>query len=191
MKNNNDELNLLFVGRVTYIKGIYDLFRAIFILKDNKFVNQKINLKIVGSFSQEIKEDLLKITNAISRKSLNIDFLGYVNLKNSLNKIYKNSDLFILPSHSEGFPRCIWEAAANSTPMLLSNVGGIPYLLKNNYHALLVEPHSPENIAKKIIYFLKNKEVKLKITKNMHDLLDIYNLDSSIDSLIKNLGKQV
>ena len=190
-KENNDEINLLFVGRVTYSKGIYDLFKAVIILIENKFIIKKINLKIVGRYSEEIKKELLKITNSISRKSLKINFLGYVNLKSSLNEIYKNSDLFILPSHSEGFPRCIWEAAYNSTPMLLTNVGGIPYILKNNYHAFLVKPHSPLEIANKIKYFLKNKEVALKVTKNAYDLLKIYNLETSINSLIENLEKKV
>ncbi|MBO6974257.1 MAG: glycosyltransferase family 4 protein [Prochlorococcus marinus CUG1435] len=191
MKNNNDEINLLFVGRVSSLKGIYDLFRAILILKNQKLINQKINLKIVGSFSKEIKIDLLKITGSISKDSLNINFLGYVSLNSHLNKIYQNSDLFILPSQSEGFPRCIWEAAANSTPMLLTNVGGIPYLLKNNYHALIVKPHSPKEIAKKIKYFLKNKETAPKLAKNAHDLLKIYNLESSVNSLVQNLEKKI
>ena len=188
---NHNEVDLLFVGRVTPLKGIYDLFKAILILREEKFINQKINLNIVGSYNQEIKKDLLKITSKISSSSLNIKFLGYLNSTNSLNKMYQNADLFILPSHSEGFPRCIWEAASNSTPMLLTNVGGIPHLLKNNHHALLVKPHSPHEIAKKIQYFFENKDTADKLAKNAYDLLKNYNIESSIKDLIKNLEEKV
>ena len=188
---NHDKLDLLFVGRVTPLKGIYDLFKAILILKEEKFINQKINLNIVGSCTQEIKKDLLKITSRISDSSLNIRFLGYLNSTNSLEKFYQKTDLFILPSHSEGFPRCIWEAASNSTPMLLTNVGGISYLLKNNHHALIVEPHSPYEIAKKIEYFFENKDIAEKLAKNAYDLLQNYNIESSINDLIKNLEEKV
>ena len=70
---------------MTPLKGIYDLFKAILILREEKFINQKINLNIVGSYNQEIKKDLLKITSKISSSSLNIKFLGYLNSTNSLN----------------------------------------------------------------------------------------------------------
>jgi glycosyltransferase involved in cell wall biosynthesis len=55
-----------------------------------------------------------------------------------------------MPSYQEGFPRSIWEAMANSVPVIATTVGSIPYNLSDGEDALLIPPKSADAIADKI-----------------------------------------
>ena len=48
-----------------------------------------------------------------------------------LFNFYRKSDIFIHPTYHEGFPRVLWEAAVNCSPIVTTSVGGIPNLLQN------------------------------------------------------------
>jgi glycosyltransferase involved in cell wall biosynthesis len=76
--------------------------------------------------------------------------MGYVeNNSNQLFNYYREADVFILPSFSEGSPLCIIEAFACKTLVIGSKVGGIPELLENNRGILLNEIEAKE-ISQKI-----------------------------------------
>jgi glycosyltransferase involved in cell wall biosynthesis len=68
-----------------------------------------------------------------------VHFTGYRD-RNQVLKIVGSSDLFVLPSCSEGTPMALLEAAALGRPIVASGVGGIPEILRDGEHALLVEP---------------------------------------------------
>ena len=60
-----------------------------------------------------------------------ISFFGEVGFGPDLFKIYNSSDLFVLPSMTEGSPRVILEAMAFKIPVISTTVGNIPFLLSN------------------------------------------------------------
>ena len=49
------------------------------------------------------------------------------------------ADIFVLPSHWEGMPITLIDAMATGLPIVATNVGGIPDMLKNNATAILVD----------------------------------------------------
>ena len=55
-------------------------------------------------------------------------------------------DCFILPSLKEGLPYAIMEAMAAGLPVIATNVGGIPDLIKHDYTGILIPPKNPEAI---------------------------------------------
>ena len=102
--------------------------------------------------------------------SNNITFHGKKKLGPDLNQYYRNSDIYVLPSYHEGFPRTIWEAMSNSLPVIATNVGGIPFYLKSKKHAILIEPKNSNAIAKAIELLINHDNLREKIISNGYDL---------------------
>ena len=96
-------------------------------------------------------------------------------------------DIYILPSYHEGFPRTIWEAMANSLPVVATNVGGIPNYLENNKNVILIEPKSVEEIVLGISKLLNNNTLRKNIIKNGYNLASKNTLEIQTKKMIKTL----
>jgi len=109
--------NATFLGRLHASKGIFDL------VKTWQIVTESIpdaKLAIIGGSNEKIKSELISeiIKNNLQN---NIDILGH--LPDDLPfKLIKNSDVFIFPSHEEGFAIAIAEALACETPIVAWNL---------------------------------------------------------------------
>lgn len=144
VKPVGDKIRLLFVGRVSYLKGIADIVDALGILRRRGL---DIYLTVVGEFGKEGNfESELKYSIQQQGLSQYVHFAGFVSGGESLWDIYRNSDIFVIASReSEGAPRVIWEALAQSLPVVSTKIGSIPQMAPDAIE--LVEPKSPESIA--------------------------------------------
>lgn len=79
--------------------------------------------------------------------SSRVSFLGHVR---DVRPVLKETDLLVLPSHTEGLPNVALEALSMSVPTIATNVGGTPEIIKNGVTGFLVPPHSPEVMFDKI-----------------------------------------
>jgi len=75
------------------------------------------------------------------------------------------SDIYCHISLQEGLPIAIIEAMACAKPIVAAKIGGIPEVILDRCTGLLVDPNEDE-IAKAIIYILKNPDVRKKIARN-------------------------
>jgi len=124
--NWSSKFTVLFVGRLTEIKGVKILIQAAEALPQIQFV-------FVGTGPLE---DFL---NKKSKEKSNILFMGPVENKELL-PYYNAADLFCIPSqYAEGYGRVIMEAVACGLPVVGARLGGIPEAL-NDTVSLLVEP---------------------------------------------------
>lgn len=78
---------------------------------------------------------------------------------------FKASDIFCLPSTTmgESFGIVNLEAMASGVPIVSSNFGGIPDIVKHGENGLLVEPKDVEGLADALIYLLKNEDLRKKM----------------------------
>lgn len=144
-------IELLFCGRVIKQKGIEDLLAALAILlKDNI----ECRLSIAGIGTIEYIQFLNKITFRLSINE-KVRFLGYISFGPELMSLYGKADIYVLPSWHEGFPRTIWEAAANCTPVIATTVGGIPSLVSDK-EIYFVPVRNPAAIADSIKTIINN-----------------------------------
>jgi len=111
------------------------------------------------------------IENAIKEKGLQeyVFLLGKVDDKTK-KLLYNISDIFILPNipvegDIEGLGVVLLEAMACKIPIIGTNIGGIPDVIKNNETGLLVEPRNSKKLSKAIITLLTNKELRRKISE--------------------------
>ncbi len=142
--NQEDTTRILFTGRLITEKGIWDLLEAMSLLKTE--VRNKVSLKIVGGGSEEVA-----VKNFAEKELADSDivFLGQLSIEQVYQEL-KGADLFVFPSHSEGFPNSVLEAMAFSLPIIASRVGDIPELIEDGRSGWLVDPKSPIQISNKI-----------------------------------------
>lgn len=141
--NHSDYLHLLFFGLVCDGKGIFDLLKVI---GNNKEVyRKKVRLLIGGNGETQKLKTLIRQgeTGEI------VDFLGWVD-NDKKPAAFSNSDVFILPSYTEGLPISILEAMSYGKAIISTGVGGIPEIVKDNENGILIEPGNLDQIKNAI-----------------------------------------
>jgi len=151
--------NILYVGRVEVKKGITELVEAAQILKDR---NIDFKLNIVGEGTE------LEKLRTKSRENLGecVQYLGLISDRERLFSLYMNSDLFVFPSHEEGFPRVLYEAMAFQTPIITTFVGSISSVMEHKVNCLKIDVGSPGKLALVIEKVLKDVTLRRNIACN-------------------------
>lgn len=157
---------LLFVGRLQTIKGVTYLIEAMNIIKNY----YDVNLLIVGDGNDREKLEAL-----VEKLELNdvISFIGEVP-STEIPKYMAESDIFILPSISEGFPLVLLEAMASGLTVVASNIGGIPEIIKDGTNGFLTESMNSNDIADKVMHVLSDDKLRGKISSNNKKCVEKY-----------------
>lgn len=73
--------------------------------------------------------------------------------------LYPLASVFVLPSYTESFPMTALEAMASATPVVASDVGGIPEMIASPSEGMLVAPGDSDGVAKALLNFVCDKEL--------------------------------
>lgn len=139
-----DSTVCLAVGRLVRVKGYDVLVEAMKQVSDQK---RNITCVIVGE-----GEARGELTRQIHEAGLDgrVILAGYLP-RETIASALASCDVFAMPSRYEGTPIAVLEAAAMACPILASDAGGIPELVANEEHALLVQPEDPSALAQGLI----------------------------------------
>ena len=161
VKRTSYKKKLLFVGRIDPRKGLHYLIRALPLIPND------IEVTIAGtrSLSGGRYNDYLQNMIATLDVQRQIKFLGSVSEKEKWN-LYRLSDLLVLPSIHEALGLVILEAMNAGLPVVASNVGGIPEVVKDGENGLLFEPRNWMDLAEKITSLLNDDEMLERMGKN-------------------------
>ena len=141
-----DEAMVLFVGRLSPIKGIDRLLRAMTYLKPGR----SLRLMIIGGDDHDTPE-----SNALQGLSRELGihdavvFLGRVEHE-KLPPYYCAADVVVLPSHYETFGLVALEALACGTPVVATRVGAMETLLREGETGHIVANGAPQLLAQGI-----------------------------------------
>ena len=165
------------VGRLHFRKGHKTLLEVHKKLLDDGFAHK---IEIIGD--GEDYEELLSRS-----KELNVEE-SFMLLGTKLNPypFVKNSDFYIMPSVSEGWPLIIAETLILKKPILATNVGGIPEMIDHDTTGYLVE-YSQEGLYEGMKKFLTDKELIKKIEKNLENIeekFDSKKIFSAVEKII-------
>lgn len=115
-----DDYVVGFVGRLVEEKGILELFEAVSILRRSHAI-PTLKLLVIGPVDTE-KSDALSPQRA---KDFGVDDqCVFAGLRQDMPSLYAAMDVFVLPSHREGFPRAPMEAAAMELPVVATDIRG-------------------------------------------------------------------
>lgn len=151
---------ILFVGRLDQRKGPEVLIKAFV-----KVVKHIPNAKLVFVGAGPLKAKLDNLSKSLSVNN-RVKFAGFI--KDYEKPLYyKSADIFVLPSimNSEIFGIVNLEAMASGTPIIASNIGGIPDVVEDGKEGLLFPPNDPKALAKAIIRLLTDQELRDKISE--------------------------
>ena len=140
-KNNisEDIKVILYAGNLIDVKNVDTLIKAFYEISksDNSY-----KLFIAGSGS---KENYLKELVKEFRLNEDVIFLGNL-FQEDLIDYMNAADIFCLPSKNEGTPNVIIESLLCGIPVVASNVGGIPEVIKHGTNGYLFEPFNIRNL---------------------------------------------
>ena len=115
---------------------------------------------MVGPDKDGMKPNLKKIANL---KNLNVEFAGKLSKKKWV-KYSEQYDIFLNTTHYDNTPISVIEAMALGLPVISTNVGGIPFLLKDRQTALLVADNDIQAMSEAIKELIINDELRNRFT---------------------------
>lgn len=159
-----DRKVILYVGRISSLKGLNDLIQA------GEFLSSSVKdvlIVLVGGIpgfqdtsSHQYFESLRQLVKTRGLEE-NITFLGPVP-NSELPAIYSAADIFVLPSLSEGTPKSVLEAMSCRKPCVVSNVGGLPELVTSK-EGTVVPVHNPRALAEELEAILSDENLIVKM----------------------------
>lgn len=154
---------LLFTGRILPEKGLWEAAESVRILTERGF---DVTLDIVG---WEYPTDPVVKGLQAHIGNLGVDalvrFTGYVPAGAPLADVYRRADVFVLPTHGEGFPRSLFEAMGSGLPVVTTSVGGIPHWIRHEREAVLVQPRSARSLADGIERLLTDDDLRHRVAR--------------------------
>lgn len=142
------------IGRLSIEKG-----HRYFLEAAQKVLKQESNLSfiIVGDGSERSR-----IRELIDRLGLNgrIHMIGYIQ---DMKEIYAALDTVVIASLREGLPIVLLEAMLCEKPVIATNVGGIPEVIRNNEDGLLVPSEDSLSIAYALITLIRSVQERRRI----------------------------
>lgn len=185
---------VLYVGRLSEVKGVEHLIRAMRIQKDK---NAASRLLVVGD--GPLQNNLVAIADILDLRDI-VSFIGR-KTGTELNECFVMADVVVVPSivteagDTEGLPVVILEAFAAGKPVIASNVGGISDAVDHEHTGLLVQERSPKDISDAIERLANEKELCAKLTGNaLERVLTMFSWTSvseEFNDLLEGVSREV
>lgn len=143
---------ILFVGRLVDVKNPQAVLLAASMVKN------KLKCTRVVFVGEGPLEMTLKGQSASLGLAAEVEFKGYVGSSEELWNEYREADVLVLPSHSEGLPLVIMEAMSMGLPVIATDVGGVSELVVNGKTGFLLEHGDPSQIADALLQLALSRD---------------------------------
>ncbi len=171
---------ILSIGRLAPWKGfsaLIDIFPEL--LKENP----DFKLIIVGEGEEKKKLELQ--VEKLGLKD-NVKLIGKISHQD-IPLYFKAADIFMLNSGYEGLPHVVLEAIQLGVPVVISNKGGNPELIKDSFNGFLIEYNNKEQIKNKLLKLWQDRNLQKRFVENSKEKLKEFNWENLVNKTIKIL----
>lgn len=156
----NSKIQVLFVSRFAYNKGIGTLFEAVELL-NQKSILVDFEFHLVG------KGPLFE-QYSTGNPWPNVIYHGFLS-DEELNQAYADCDIFLLPTWFEGMPTVVLEAMSFAKPIIVSDVGATAELVDSS-NGYLIEARNAQLVADALVAFKNlSDERKMQMGENSYN----------------------
>jgi N-acetyl-alpha-D-glucosaminyl L-malate synthase BshA len=155
---HKEDFVILYLGRLHPKKCPEDVVKAF-----PKIVQKVPNAKLVIAGKGSEKAKLEKLVKKLKLQD-KVVFTGFVS-ENEKWSLLKRCDVFVLPSIVEAFGIALIEAMACGKPVIATNVGPFPEIIRDGETGILIPVHSPNHLAEAVINLSQDDRKRVHIGK--------------------------
>ena len=187
-KISNDDIIIIFTGRIVPEKGIYELLQSVKQIKQKNF-----KLLIIGKPLNEINtktEYEKKIENSLEGIEDKIIFTGFIKYE-EINKMYKIANFAVIPSiWDDPAPLTIIESLVSGLPIITTNSGGIPEYATDG-SAIIIDRDANliKNLSKAIESLLNNENKRKKMSEISRKVSETLSVEEYYSNFIKFMSE--
>lgn len=148
----NKPVRILFLSNLIISKGILELINAI---EQISLEGEKNFIVIIVGAEGDLT--YAQLEEIVTKKNIKqfFKFLGAV-YGEKKEKLYKECDVFVLPTLKDTFPLVILEAMRSGLPIISTDTGAISEIIDNGNTGFILQPKDTQMLIAKVKYFIKN-----------------------------------
>ncbi|MEJ2249399.1 MAG: glycosyltransferase [Candidatus Lokiarchaeota archaeon] len=173
---SEDDIIVLYLGRLNEIKGLNYLIRAFSMIEKNK----KLKLVLVGPDDNYLNYliSLILKYNLKNRVKIINGLYGQEKLE-----AYSGADIFCLPSIYDCCPNSMIEALAAGLPVVTTSNNNLCNIIEDSCGEV-IEPKNPVEIKESILRIVKNLDtIRISTNKHKNEVLNSFDWDNIVNSL--------
>jgi glycosyltransferase involved in cell wall biosynthesis len=148
------EVNILCVGRLIERKGQQHLLRAFADLRTN--CEYPVTLTLVGT--GDIEPLLRRLAEDLEVSHV-VNFIGVISSE-EMPRVYRQADVFVLPSQNEGMAISLLEAMAAGLPVVVTDTGGTAELVQEDANGLIVPWQNVDALSKSLAMLVRDGQAR-------------------------------
>jgi glycosyltransferase involved in cell wall biosynthesis len=160
------DIVVTFTGRLLKEKGIFEFLTA---AENLSRKNNRLKFAVAAWFDVNNPSCLTPDQLKQFLENRNIIFLGEIS---EIRELLYLTDIFVLPTYREGFPRSVLEAMAMNVSVITTDVPGARDAVINNYNGIIVSHMDISALEKAILLLASDKNLRKKLGDNGRTLVN-------------------
>ncbi len=165
----------LYLGRIEKSKGVFDLLRAFAMLKQD-IKDYRLLYVGEGSATGKLKKEIERLE--VRGK---VHLLGRAPVEEVINYLQRARAL-VIPTHSDSIPLVFGEALQTATPMVVTNVGDLGTLVRDNKLGFVVQKKSIRSLNDALV---RSMVSDLDIVQSSQRLLDRFSPQMAANTFLE------
>jgi L-malate glycosyltransferase len=173
------------IPKLLWVRSFAEIYNPQMAIYVFEIIKKKYHKAILTMVGPDKDGSMFKCKNLAESLNLEVKFTGKLS-KSEWVLLSKNHNIFINTTHFDNTPVSVMEAMALGLPIVSTNVGGIPFLLKHNENAYLVNDNSITEMVFAIEAIIQNPSKTNEIVQKARLLSETFDWD-----IVKNKWNEI